>query len=141
MARGASGVDGSPLAQELCQLQDYSAFYEHFVNRVQIGSSSRRATQILCYPQVAGRTGVRGFAGGAVMETKTADGPAKKTEEFRLVVPQVAQPKGGGAIHGIGEKYSTNAVTGTAAFNVPLAISPGRGATTPQVSLTYDSGA
>jgi hypothetical protein len=34
--------------------------------------------------------------------------------------PQISVPKGGGAIHGIGEEFSANPVTGTAALSVPL---------------------
>jgi RHS repeat-associated protein len=70
-----------------------------------------------------------------------AAGTGKEADKFRLVVPQVTQPKGGGAIHGIGEKYATNPVNGTASLKVPVTISPGRGAITPEISLSYDSGA
>ena len=50
-------------------------------------------------------------------------------------------PKGGGAIQGIGEKFQANPVTGTGSLTVPIAISPGRGGFTPQLVLSYDSGA
>jgi hypothetical protein len=50
-------------------------------------------------------------------------------------------PKGGGAIRGIGEKFSANPVTGTGAMSVPITLSPGRGGFGPQLSLSYDSGA
>src|SRR3954469_15568296 len=50
-------------------------------------------------------------------------------------------PKGGGAIRGIGEKFTANPVTGTGSFSVPLALSPGRSGFGPQLSLSYDSGA
>ena len=49
-------------------------------------------------------------------------------------------PKGGGAIHGMGEKFEANPVTGTGSFTVPLTISQGRGGFTPQLALGYDSG-
>ena len=55
--------------------------------------------------------------------------------------PSVSLPKGGGAIRGIGEKFGTNPVTGTASFSVPIATSPGRSGFGPQLSLSYDSGA
>ncbi len=55
--------------------------------------------------------------------------------------PQVNLPKGGGAIQGIGEKFQANPVTGTGSMTVPIAMSPGRGGFTPQLSLSYDSGA
>ena len=48
---------------------------------------------------------------------------------------------GGGAIHGIGEKFGANPVTGTGSMAVPIAISPGRSGFGPQLSLSYDSGA
>src|SRR5215831_8455118 len=41
----------------------------------------------------------------------------------------------------IGEKFAANPVTGTGSMSVPLAISPGRSAFGPQLSLAYDSGA
>ncbi|MEL6345575.1 MAG: SpvB/TcaC N-terminal domain-containing protein, partial [Myxococcota bacterium] len=49
-------------------------------------------------------------------------------------------PKGGGAISGMGEKFTANPVTGTASLNLPLPMSPGRGGMTPSVGLAYDSG-
>ena len=55
--------------------------------------------------------------------------------------PTVNLPKGGGAIQGIGEKFQANPVTGTGSMSVPIAMSPGRGGFTPQLALSYDSGA
>ena len=55
--------------------------------------------------------------------------------------PSISLPKGGGAIKGIGEKFSANPVTGTGSMSVPIALSPGRGGFGPQLSLNYDSGA
>lgn len=55
--------------------------------------------------------------------------------------PQINLPKGGGAIQGIGEKFQANPVTGTGSMTVPIAMSPGRGGFTPQLALSYDSGA
>ncbi|HEX4934912.1 MAG TPA: SpvB/TcaC N-terminal domain-containing protein, partial [Gemmatimonadaceae bacterium] len=49
-------------------------------------------------------------------------------------------PKGGGAVRGIGEKFSVNPVTGTASLSVPLPVAPGRAGFGPQLSLDYDSG-
>ncbi|MEU4420323.1 SpvB/TcaC N-terminal domain-containing protein [Actinoplanes sp. NPDC024001] len=54
--------------------------------------------------------------------------------------PVVSLPKGGGAIRGIGEKFTANAVTGTGSFGVPLPVSPGRSGFQPEVTLGYDSG-
>ncbi|MCA1991448.1 MAG: toxin, partial [Coleofasciculus sp. S288] len=55
--------------------------------------------------------------------------------------PAVSLPKGGGAIQGIGEKFSMNPITGTGSLSVPIFISPGRSGFSPQLSLSYDSGA
>ena len=54
--------------------------------------------------------------------------------------PSLSLPKGGGAIQGIGEKFSANPVTGTGTFSVPISTSPGRSGFGPQLSLSYDSG-
>ncbi len=55
--------------------------------------------------------------------------------------PRISLPNGGGAIKGIGEKFSANPVTGTGSMSVPIALSPGRGGFGPQLTLSYDSGA
>ena len=55
--------------------------------------------------------------------------------------PRLGLPKGGGAIRGIGEKFTANAVSGTGAATVPIAISPGRSGFGPKLALTYNSGA
>jgi RHS repeat-associated protein len=55
-------------------------------------------------------------------------------------LPTVALPKGGGAIRGIGEKFSVNPVTGTASLSVPIVTTAGRSDFAPQLTLTYDSG-
>jgi RHS repeat-associated protein len=52
----------------------------------------------------------------------------------------IAMPKGGGAISGIGEKFMTNPVTGTATLTIPISLSPGRRGFGPSLSLGYDSG-
>src|SRR5687767_4059183 len=62
-----------------------------------------------------------------------------RTESNAIETPSIALPKGGGAIKGIDEKFSVNAVNGTASFSVPLPISPARGAS-PNLSLSYNSG-
>jgi len=56
-------------------------------------------------------------------------------------LPTVSLPKGGGAIRGIGEKFTANPVTGTGSMSVPIATSPGRSGFGPQLTLSYDSGA
>ena len=62
------------------------------------------------------------------------------SEGSQFTAPQISLPKGGGAIRGIGEKFSANAVTGTGSLSVPIAVSPSRSTFGPQLSLTYDSG-
>ena len=52
----------------------------------------------------------------------------------------ISLPKGGGAIKGIGEKFTANPVTGTGSVSVPIFTSPGRSGFGPQLSLSYDSG-
>lgn len=54
--------------------------------------------------------------------------------------PLISLPKGGGAIHGMGEKFAVNPVTGTGSLTLPLPFSPGRAGFGPQPSLSYDSG-
>ena len=54
--------------------------------------------------------------------------------------PAINLPKGGGAIRGIGEKFSVNPVTGTGSLAVPIFTSPGRSDFAPKLSLSYDSG-
>jgi len=61
--------------------------------------------------------------------------------EPKQAAPSISLPKGGGAIRGIGEKFSASPVTGTGSMSVPIATSPGRSGFGPQLSLTYDSGA
>lgn len=62
-----------------------------------------------------------------------------KTKSNAIEVPTIALPKGGGAIKGIDEKFSVNAVNGTASFSIPLPFAPARGAS-PALSLSYNSG-
>ncbi|VVO04135.1 hypothetical protein PS710_02909 [Pseudomonas fluorescens] len=59
----------------------------------------------------------------------------------QVCAPTLFLPKGGGAIKGIGEKFSASPVTGTGSMSVPIATSPGRSGFGPQLSLSYDSGA
>ena len=52
----------------------------------------------------------------------------------------IALPKGGGALHGIGEKFSPDLHTGTGNFSVPIAVPPGRNGFQPQLNLVYSTG-
>lgn len=64
----------------------------------------------------------------------TQDTPAS------IAAPSISLPKGGGAIRGIGEKFGTNAATGTGSLNIPIALSQTRQDFGPQLSLNYDTG-
>src|SRR5580704_5961673 len=55
-------------------------------------------------------------------------------------VPQLSIPKGGGAIRGIGEKFAANPVTGTGSLTIPIACTPGRSGSAPQIAISHDSG-
>jgi RHS repeat-associated protein len=66
---------------------------------------------------------------------------ATSGKDLLVHAPALSLPKGGGAIHGMGEKFSANPVTGTGSMSVPITTSPGRGGFGPQLALTYDSGA
>src|SRR5262245_60831514 len=59
---------------------------------------------------------------------------------FAVAAPKIELPKGGGAIRGIGEKFSANPLTGTATFSVPIVASPARNGFEPKLTLSYDSG-
>ena len=56
-------------------------------------------------------------------------------DELSSTGPTINLPKGGGAIRGIGEKFSVNPVTGTGALTVPIFTSPGRSGFFPKLSL------
>ncbi|KAF1983001.1 SpvB-domain-containing protein [Aulographum hederae CBS 113979] len=53
--------------------------------------------------------------------------------------PSLSLPKGGGSIHGIGEKFDVNSSTGTGSASIPIKVSPARGVQ-PQLSVNYNSG-
>ena len=46
----------------------------------------------------------------------------------------ISIPKGGGALPGIGEKFSPDLFTGTGNFTVPVALPPGRNGFQPQLN-------
>src|SRR5690348_10637949 len=81
----------------------------------------------------------RNAASRAAQESRST--PAASSGSGPAAPPVPSLPKGGGAIHGIGEKFSANPVTGTASLQIPLAISPGRAGFQPDMALSYDSGA
>ncbi len=75
-----------------------------------------------------------GRAGGGTAEWE-------KPPRAADLLPSVTLPKGGGAIRGMGEKFSVNATAGTGTMALPLPLSPGRSEFTPALQLAYDSGA
>ncbi|MFI0429208.1 SpvB/TcaC N-terminal domain-containing protein [Mariniflexile sp. HMF6888] len=62
------------------------------------------------------------------------------TKSNAIQIPEISLPKGGGAIKGIDEKFSVNAINGTSSFSIPLPFSPARGVS-PELALSYNSGA
>lgn len=72
--------------------------------------------------------------------TRTESSGNKK-QDFRVSPPIVSLPKGGGAIQGIGEKFTANPLTGKGSLLVPITTSPGRAGFGPQLTLSYDCGA
>jgi RHS repeat-associated protein len=62
-----------------------------------------------------------------------------KSQLNTIDVPSIELPKGGGAIKGIDEKLTVNAVNGTVAFTVALPFTPARGMS-PGLSLSYNTG-
>ena len=75
------------------------------------------------------------------MEEHQGNNNNKPSEKSSPAAPTISLPKGGGAIRGMGEKFSANPVTGTGSMSVQIATSPGRSGFGPQLSLSYDSGA
>ncbi len=52
----------------------------------------------------------------------------------------ISAPKGGGALKGIGEKFSPDLHTGTGNYSVPIELPPGRNGLQPKLSLAYSTG-
>jgi hypothetical protein len=48
------------------------------------------------------------------------------TSSHAVDVPQLALPKGGGALRGIDKKFSVNVANGTASLSLPLPLTPSR---------------
>ncbi len=66
-------------------------------------------------------------------------GAGDKKDTFSIQAPQINLPKGGGAIKSIDEKFSVNAVNGTASFSLPIPFPKARGFS-PSLMLSYNSG-
>src|SRR5579872_5226589 len=77
-------------------------------------------------------------------ESKTIQTNNDKTDEGTKtegpeIPTQMTLPKGGGAIHGIGEKFETNYFTGSMSLTSPIFTTPNRSDFYPKLSLSYDS--
>ncbi|GII61303.1 hypothetical protein Skr01_13880 [Sphaerisporangium krabiense] len=80
-------------------------------------------------------TGAPGTAAAAVQP----DGPGPSWPQGPAAPPALSVPKGGGAIRGLGEKFSANPATGTGTLTVPIPTTPGRSGFGPRLALHYDS--
>ena len=76
---------------------------------------------------------------GAPQEPRDDFAARASQDAFVPSLPEVTLPKSGGAIRGLGEKFSVASATGTANLSVPLPLSTAR--MTPELALAYDSGA
>jgi RHS repeat-associated protein len=52
----------------------------------------------------------------------------------------ISLPKGGGALSGLGEKFSPDLHTGTGNFTIPISLPPGRNGFGPTLNLVYSTG-
>ncbi len=52
----------------------------------------------------------------------------------------ISLPKGGGALRGIGEKFSPDLHTGAGTYTVPVDLPSGRNGFGPTLALTYSTG-
>jgi RHS repeat-associated protein len=78
--------------------------------------------------------------GGTAPASAPAPHPSAVAVFNASSAPALSLPKGGGAIRGMGEKFTSNPLTGTGSMTVPIPAPPGRSGFGPQLSLSYDSG-
>jgi RHS repeat-associated protein len=72
--------------------------------------------------------------------TQSQNDESKTRPEEPQALPSVSMPKGGGAIRGIGEKFSVSPATGTGSISVPIKTSAGRPGSGVELHLSYNSG-
>lgn len=68
------------------------------------------------------------------------DKSSDKSPYYKSQAPTIELPKGGGALKGVDEKFTVNAVNGTSSLEVQLPVSQSRSGFTPKLSLQYNSG-
>ncbi|MBS1598318.1 MAG: penicillin-insensitive murein endopeptidase [Bacteroidetes bacterium] len=71
--------------------------------------------------------------------SKPGQNSNSELSSFKIQAPTISLPKGGGGIKSIDEKFTINAVNGTAALSIPIPISSARGFS-PDIRLAYNSG-
>ncbi len=81
---------------------------------------------------------------GHLLDGYTVAPPSAKDDEkspyYKSAAPSISLPKGGGALKGIDEKFTVNAINGTASLQVGFPLTPGRSGFTPALTLQYNSG-
>jgi hypothetical protein len=65
---------------------------------------------------------------------------AGMSNKSTIAQPAISVPKGGGAVKGIGETFQPNRCSGTGNHSIPIALSPGRNAFGPMLTLEYQNG-
>lgn len=72
------------------------------------------------------------------MSASTAAPPGAHADASFL--PAAELPRGGLSVHGLGEQWHVDTHSGSLAITVPIATSPGRGASSAPLTLSYSSG-
>jgi RHS repeat-associated protein len=94
--------------------------------------------QIPTLPGQASTNSAQSSAPGA--STASSNGSNETLQSKLPNAPVLSLPNGGGAIQGMGEKFTVNSSNGTGTLVIPLKVPPGRSGLQPQLSLGYDSG-
>ncbi len=92
-------------------------------------------------PAAAGGTGATaGAIAGAGSAGAGSAGAGSAGGRPEVAAPSIALPVGGGAVRGIGEKFTVDAFTGHGTMRVPIELPAGRAGFGPQLALGYSSG-
>lgn len=73
-------------------------------------------------------------------ELKACYGGHVMSEAAKSPASIISAPTGGGAVHGIGEKFAPDLHTGTGNFTIPIALPAGRNGLQPSLNLVYSTG-